>query len=195
MNNRAISGRRSRVLTVPNALTLVRILVIPFFLIASMRSAFTLALILFLFAGVTDVIDGYIARRFDQRSKLGAVLDPAADKTMMIAGYILFTFHEAVRFRLPVWLTFTVFARDVLIVFVAYLLYTRVRVTRFPPSVAGKVSTLLQIVALSATIAVNGTPIEPAVRPLVGPVCRLALLATLYSGFDYLRRARMALGA
>src|SRR5207253_6023829 len=68
-------------LTVPNALTLLRLAIVPVFLVASFRGDFTLAFILFVSAAATDVIDGFVARRFNQRSRLGAVLDPAADKT------------------------------------------------------------------------------------------------------------------
>lgn len=147
-----------------------------------------IAFILFVAAGITDAVDGFIARRFDQRSRLGAILDPTADKTLMFSGYVIFTFGALVRNPLPVWLTMTIFARDVVIVLFAYLLFTRIHVRRFPPSVAGKVATLLQIVALSAAIAVN-TSLERAITPIANPLFQLALVSTLYSGFDYLRRA------
>ncbi|MGZ7079497.1 MAG: CDP-alcohol phosphatidyltransferase family protein, partial [Thermoanaerobaculia bacterium] len=77
-------------LTVPNLITLLRILLIPFFLYASTRGAFTVAFIIFVSAALTDIFDGYIARRFNQRSRIGALLDPAADKTMMICGYLFY---------------------------------------------------------------------------------------------------------
>jgi hypothetical protein len=75
-----------------------------------------------------------------------------------------------------------------MIAFFAYLLHTRVHVTRFPPSVPGKISTLLQVVTLSAVIAVN-TPLHPLIMPLLEPLFVITLFMTLFSGCDYMRRA------
>lgn len=186
------SQRTSKVLTIPNVLTMMRLVVIPFFVLASLESYFTVAFVLFVSAGISDGIDGYIARRLNQRSKLGALLDPAADKTMMISAYLVYTLHRSLDQPLPVWLTFTVFARDFLIVCFAYLLYTRVQVKRFPPSMAGKTSTVFQIVTLSVTIAAN-TFLRPVAQPLLTLLFPATLLMTLYSGFDYLRRAQAML--
>jgi len=179
-------------LTVPNLLTLLRLLIVPFFIVASFRGAYTAAFVLFVTAGVTDIFDGMIARRFNQRSRLGAVLDPLADKTMMICGYLFFTLSsQAMRVKLPGWLTFTVFIRDFLILMFAYLLYTRVQVKRFPPSWAGKLSTLLQVVTLAAVVAANG--FWPRLVPFAELMFRLALLMTLASGWDYMRRGKQLL--
>src|SRR3954449_8918964 len=99
-------------LTVPNLLTLLRLFLVPCFLVASFNDRFTVAFVIFVTAAVTDIFDGMIARRFNQRSRLGAVLDPAADKTMMVCGYVYYTFGFVPRLPLPGWLTFTVFIRD-----------------------------------------------------------------------------------
>lgn len=178
-------------LNIPNALTLLRLLLIPVFLIASFRGMFFAAFILFISAAVTDIFDGMIARRLNQRSRIGAILDPAADKAMMIAGYLYYTFASNFRVGIPGWLTFTVFARDFLIITFAYLLYTRVRVTRFPPSAAGKTSTVLQAVTLAVVIGVNA--FAPQFAWLAELMFRVALLITLISGGDYMRRARRML--
>jgi len=172
--------------TVPNLLTLLRLFLVPCFILASYRGHFLAAFVLFLVAAVTDIFDGMIARRFNQRSRLGALLDPAADKTMMISGYLFYTMHSSLRVPIPNWLTFTVFIRDVFIITFAYLLYTRVQVKRFPPSWAGKASTVTQAVTLAATIATNAFAGWPAW--VCDTLFRLALAITLYSAFDYLRR-------
>src|SRR5881275_1165844 len=100
-------------LTIPNILTLARLLAVPVFLVASLRGHYTLAFGLFVGAAVTDILDGMIARRFNQRSRLGAVLDPAADKTIMVCGYLFYTLTDKLPVvALPVWLTFVVFVRD-----------------------------------------------------------------------------------
>src|SRR2546428_5539956 len=142
-------------LNIPNALTLLRLLLIPVFLIASFRGLFRAAFVVFVSAAATDIAAGFIARRLNQRSRVGAILDPAADKMMMVCGYLYYTLAPNVSLRIPGWLTFTVFVRDFLIVMFAYLLYTRVQVTRFPPSAAGKISTVLQAITLGAVIAVD----------------------------------------
>jgi cardiolipin synthase len=172
----------------PNLITLGRLLLVPCFLVASMRGLYGVAFVIFVAAAVTDILDGALARRLNVRSKLGALLDPAADKTLMVCGFLYYTFAAGLpRFGIPGWLTFTVFIRDFLIVFFAYLLYTRVHITRFPPSVAGKASTVLQAVTLAATIGVNA--FLPMLAPLLEVLFRVSLLITLYSGWDYMRRA------
>lgn len=174
-------------MTVANLLTLLRIGLIPVLLIASLRGAFTIALVVFVGAALTDALDGYVARSFNQRSRLGAILDPAADKAMMIAGYVVFTIPAVAEVRLPLGLTVTVLLRDLLMVTAAYLMYTRIRIRKFPPTVAGKVSTILQAVALGVTMGAN-TPVRPFAQALLIPSHGAALLMTLYSGFDYVRR-------
>lgn len=178
-------------MTVPNILTLGRFALVPCFLYASMRQMWVAAFFIFVTAAVTDVLDGFIARRFNLRSRLGAVLDPAADKTLMVCGFLFYTLSGKPAVQIPGWLTFAVFIRDFVIVLFAYLLYTRVQVTRFPPSVAGKASTVLQAVTLAAVIAVNA--FVPGYVWVVELLFRVSLVVTLYSGFDYLRRGRRLL--
>jgi cardiolipin synthase (CMP-forming) len=179
------------VLTIPNVLTLLRLILIPFFLAASFRGRFREAFILFVAAALTDIIDGFVARRLNQRSRLGAVLDPTADKVMLVCGYLFYTLSPVVPFRLPYWVTYVIFARDVLIVAFAYLLYTRIQIRRFPPSLAGKLSTLCQAVTLAAVIGVNS--VTPGLATFAAVMFRVALVMTLLSGLDYLRRANLLL--
>lgn len=179
-------------LTIPNLLTLLRLLLVPFFIYASFHGMWTIAFVIFISAAVTDILDGFIARRFNQRSRLGALLDPAADKMLMISGYLFYTINSSMPMvRIPGWLTFVVFIRDFLIVMFAYLLYTRVHVRRFPPSPAGKTSTVLQAATLGTAIAVNA--FLPQLLWLAWFLFRAALLVTLFSSWDYLRRGRQLL--
>ena len=190
MNGPQALGIRQQI-TIPNLLTLLRVALIPFFLLASVWSMFLVAFVLFVTAAVTDIFDGFIARRFNQRSRLGAILDPAADKTMMIFGYLYYTLAANVAMRIPGWLTFVVLIRDFFIIAVAYLLYTRVRVKRFPPSWAGKTSTVLQAVTLGAAIAVGA--FGPALAGAAQLLFRVAVVVTVYSAADYLRRGKQML--
>jgi cardiolipin synthase len=173
---------------IPNVLTLLRLILVPCFLVASMQRMYVAAFVIFVSAAVTDILDGMIARRWNVKSRLGALLDPAADKTLMICGFVYYTFaHDLPRVRMPGWLTYTVFIRDFLIVFFAYLMYTRVHINRFPPSALGKASTTLQAITLATTIAVNG--FLPGWLPVVEVMFRVSLLMTLISGWGYLRRS------
>src|SRR5688572_17942986 len=122
MDPESAAPRSSQLLTLPNLLTLLRLLLVPVFVMAALRQAHTIAFVVFVTAAVTDALDGWIARKFDLRSRLGAILDPAADKLLMVSGYIVYTINPGDGPRLPDWLTFTVFARDLIIVFFAYLL-------------------------------------------------------------------------
>lgn len=180
-----------RLVTIPNAFTMLRVVLIPFFLLESFRGRFLVAFILWVTAAVTDIFDGFIARRLNQRSRLGAILDPAADKTMMICGYLYYTLADNVGMRIPGWLTFVVLIRDFFIALVAYLLYTRVRVTRFPPSWAGKTSTVLQALTLGTAIAVDA--FAPSLERPAEVLFRIAMLVTLYSAADYIRRGKKML--
>jgi cardiolipin synthase len=177
---------------IPNILTIMRLLLVPCFLGASMQGMFVVAFVIFVAAAFTDVLDGAIARRLNVRSRLGAVLDPAADKTLMVCSFLYYTFAGNLpRLSLPGWLTFTVFIRDFLITMFAYLMYTRMHITRFPPTWAGKASTVLQGVTLAVTIAVNA--FLPQLRGFAEVLFRLSLVMTLFSGWGYLRRAALML--
>lgn len=184
-----VPPRRRRVLTIPNMISVGRLGLIPFFVAAALTGHHTLAFSLFVTAGISDIFDGWIARRFNQKSSIGAVLDPAADKIMMFSAYIIYTVDGSIGHRLPAWLTVTIFMRDLMITVFAYLLYTRIRVRRFPPSFAGKASTVVQIVTLAAVMAANGA-LAPVGLALLPPFSILALGMTLFSGLGYMRRAR-----
>ena len=154
-----------------------------------MRGMYVTAFVIFVSAAITDILDGWIARRLNVRSRLGALLDPAADKTLMVCGFLYYTFasRKLPVIELPGWLTFTVFIRDFLIGVFAYLMYTRVHITRFPPTIAGKASTVLQAVTLAAVIATNA--FAPVLLQATEMLFRASLLMTLFSAWGYMRRA------
>lgn len=137
------------------------------------------AIVLFFAAGITDVIDGLLARRMGESTRVGAYLDPIADKILLSVIYISLGLVGA----FPWWMVAIVFGRDVLILgMAAYgLLFTSIR--KFPPSVWGKISTFFQIsAALMVMCARAGIP-SP-----VNLAVWLMVAATLWSGFDYARR-------
>lgn len=179
-------------MTTANILTSIRLLMVPVFITASLMRRFDIAFFLFVGAALTDAFDGWIARRFNQRSRLGALLDPAADKTMLVSGFVVLTIPGVAQYGLPLGLTVTVLMRDLLMVLVAYLIFTRIRIDRFPPSIPGKISTIVQAVALGVTIAANMW-LAPIALPLMKLSHGAALGMTLYSGLDYMRRWALVL--
>jgi cardiolipin synthase (CMP-forming) len=175
-------------MTIPNIITIGRLLLVPCFIGASVQRMYTAAFVIFVTAAATDILDGMIARRLNQRSRLGALLDPAADKLLMVSGYVFYTVTSDLPVvQIPMWLTFVVFVRDFLIALFAYLLYTRLHIKQFPPLWPGKISTVLQAVTLGCVIAVNGW--GPGLLPLAEALFRVALIMTLFAAWIYMRRS------
>jgi len=177
-------------LTLPNQLTLFRMILIPFFVVVTLYGHTGWALGIFVLAGVTDGLDGLVARRTGQRSALGAFLDPAADKLLMTAAFVVLSlppmrslplFH--LENQLPVWLMVLVISRDLLIVLVALLFNLALGVSRFPPTLPGKITTGVQITTVSVFLLLNALELR---LPWVAHVCVAAcLLATVGSGLHY----------
>jgi cardiolipin synthase len=133
-------------MTFANFLTVLRLAVIPFFIMALVYDHPKVALWLFLAAGITDILDGFIARYFNQKTALGAFLDPAADKLMLTATYVTMAIPATgLAFTIPVWLPVLTIARDVVIVLITLMLHLTFGIRNFPPTVPGKATTLFQI--------------------------------------------------
>lgn len=172
--------------TLPNFITLLRLAALPFFLYAISVNRFGIALILFVAAGISDGIDGYLARRFDMKSALGAYLDPIADKLLLMSSYLFLSipsFPAAV--KVPVWLAFLVISRDVLLLTVALLLILSGSRRRFPPTWLGKVTTVTLIVTVLFVICAN---LWSWPRSVVLVAFGAAATVTMLSGFDYVYR-------
>jgi cardiolipin synthase len=154
----------SRILTVPNMLTVFRMVLIPVFVTMLFYQRFIVALAVFVCAGLTDGLDGLLARRFDQRSQLGTVLDPIADKLMMVTAFIVLSmrsiFPAPVPSHLPVpfWVTVAVISRDVFIIVGAAAINIMTGFRGFRPSWLGKVNTNVQIAAIAAIMFAASFP-------------------------------------
>lgn len=139
-----------RNLTVANQLTFLRLVAIPFFILSVLQGRFVIAVSLFVGAAVTDLLDGLTARLFRQGTRLGAILDPAADKLLLTAAFVLLTDYPRMfqgiemSARIPIWLTILTISRDVLIVAVSLILFLTVQQTRFRPSIWGKWTTVAE---------------------------------------------------
>ena len=132
----------------PNLLTLARICLAPFLVAAILEDHYALSFVLFIAAGVTDALDGLLARWLKQHSVLGHYLDPVADKLLLSTLFLVLLYKG----KIPVTVAVLVFGRDLGIVLVAAILYAAVGRREFKPSVFGKGNTLAQIAAVAATL-------------------------------------------
>jgi cardiolipin synthase (CMP-forming) len=172
--------------TLPNLITLLRLASLPFFLVAIANGRFEIALAIFVVAGVSDFIDGYLARRFDMKSAFGAYLDPIADKLLLISSYLFLAIPSyPARVKVPVWLAVMVLSRDFLILLVALLLILAAGRKRYPPTWAGKVTTVTLILTLLIVLCANVWDLP---RPLLLVAFGAAATVTTISGFDYVFR-------
>ena len=154
----------SRIITVPNLLTVFRMVLIPVFVSLLFYQRFLLALAIFIVAGVTDGLDGLLARRFDQKSSLGTILDPIADKLMMVTSFVVLSmrsvFPQPIPSHLPIpfWVTIAVISRDVFILVGAAAINIVTGFRGFRPSMLGKINTTVQIVAIGAIMLAASVP-------------------------------------
>src|SRR5579875_1309243 len=132
----------------PNLLTFLRLCIVPFLVLAVLDGHFQLAFGLFVLAGITDALDGLLARILHQRTLLGQYLDPVVDK-LLLSTLFLVLHHEALISRK---VTVLVFARDLGIMVVAAILYATTSIRSFKPSIFGKGNTVAQILALAAVM-------------------------------------------
>lgn len=174
---------KSDILTLPNLLSVFRILLVPVFLWSLLNRKSLEALLLFFLAGLTDVLDGWTARIWHQRTKIGTILDPAGDKLLMATSYIVLSISSlATPNFIPIWLTVVVFARDLLIVTGAFIAYLSWRQKTFAPSLLGKISTICQVGTVFLVLLLNFYQVAPW---YMHGVYYLTLLATLASGVHY----------
>lgn len=129
---------------IPNALTILRLFITVFFVVAIDKGEFRVALYLFIIQGLTDLLDGFLARALASKTRLGAFLDPIADKAMLIAAYVALSMKSIV----PVWLTLLILFRDAVLVIGFIVLYRLAVQERPAPSIWGKLTTTVQILTI-----------------------------------------------
>jgi len=143
-------------MTTANKVTILRMLLIPFFVVEALYYVKTgnetfrlLATMAFAIAAICDGVDGYIARHYNQRSELGAILDPLADKLLLVSGIILFTFdHHPYFGSIPLWLTGTIIGRDLIILIGYGVIHATIGKVKVRPRIPGKIATVLQMISL-----------------------------------------------
>ena len=177
-----------RNLTIANQLTLLRIMLIPAFVLLVIYGNLGAALVVFVVAGVTDALDGLIARMTGQGTSLGAWLDPMADKLLLVSTFVVLTVPSIpMTNHLPLWLTISVLSRDVVIVAVVAIVNLAVGRRTFRPSLLGKAATATFMVTSVAVMYFN---YREETSLIVDLGIWLSLTLTLASAGDYFFRLR-----
>lgn len=166
-------------MSIPNWITLIRIVLIPWFAILLINGSFNHALWVFAGAAVTDGLDGLTARWFSQKTRLGAFLDPIADKMLLSTAYIAL----AVLKEIPVWLTVIVISRDVVIVLgVSILFLNQIRV-EIRPTVYSKMTTIFQLLLILVVLSSGYIDLGYLLRQ---GLVLTTLIFTVFSGLHYI---------
>ena len=177
-----------RYLTLANQITILRIMLILVFVLLIVYGRLGAALAVFLVAGITDAIDGLIARLTSHPTSIGAWLDPMADKLLLVTTFVVLTLPQIeLTNHVPIWLTVLVISRDIVIVAVVAIVNLAVGPRTFRPSLLGKLATATFILA-SVVIMYFNWLMEKS--PLVDGAIWLALILTLVSSGDYFFRLR-----
>lgn len=164
-----------------NKITIFRILLIPFFIAFILYSKWEAALIIFIIAAVSDGIDGYLARALKQRTELGRVLDPIADKILILSAFISFCVVKDLpaAVKPPYYVPIVIISRDAIIILGALLIYFIKGKIEIKPTVISKITTFLQmitVISILLKLAVSGI------------LWNIAVGFTVYSGLDYIIR-------
>lgn len=172
-------------MSIPNYLTLFRILLTPVFFIALVsyspgkENLRLIAFGIFVLASVTDALDGLLARYLKQRTALGQMLDPLADKILLVTAYIGLLFVPAIPYHPPLWITITIIFRDMILLFGFFTLNSADVKVEVQPNAWGKLTTLSQILLICFIL------LE---WPLAIPLAYVAVSFTIVSGIIYLKR-------
>jgi cardiolipin synthase len=145
-------------MTIPNLITVGRLIIVPFVIMMIMQERWAAAFVLFAIAGISDGIDGFIAKHFDMRSELGAYIDPLADKSLLVSIYV----SLAVVGAIPSWLAIVVVSRDAMIVAAVLLSWVMSRPVEIRPLLVSKLNTAAQIGFAAFALAANAYGIELA---------------------------------
>jgi cardiolipin synthase len=175
-------------LTAANQLTLLRMLLIPAFVILVIYGHLGWALVVFVTAGITDGLDGLIARRSGQKTQLGAWLDPMADKLLLVTTFIVLTLPGLnLANRFPLWLTICMISRDVVILLTVAIVNLAIGPRTFKPSLFGKIATATYIITAVAAMLFNYLGYHSVI---VDFGVWASLTITVVSAFHYIWHAR-----
>jgi cardiolipin synthase len=166
-------------ISIPNILTIIRILLTPLFVIMLLRGLYAMALLVFAVAGISDGLDGFIARYFNQRTPLGAWLDPIADKLLLVSAYVGLAIFGVI----PAWIAVVVIARDVIITMGIVVLTLTEKKYEVRPSIVSKCTTTAQIITVMLSLFDPGQTKLTGLHP---PILWLTAVLTILSGLHYI---------
>lgn len=173
-----------RKINIPNTLTFLRFLLVPVFLFLVINDRLHFATFVFILAGLTDALDGYIARNFRQRTDLGAIMDPLADKALLVTALI----SLAAKGYLFIWFCVLAVARDIIMVLTVLALKRAGKKVVISPTIYGKLTTVFQITTIIYATAFSKGLDDKILLTLAG----VTIALTLFAGFDYARREFLA---
>jgi cardiolipin synthase len=165
----------------PNIITLMRIVLIPFFITFLLYRNYEYALYIFIFAGLSDALDGYLARKLRSFTEIGKLLDPIADKFLITASFLVFTYLGLI----PIWFTVTVLSRDLFIIIGWILMFLIWDTRSVQPSGTGKAAIALQMLLVGYTLLGKTLSVE---LPLHEVLMWITVILTITSGSQYIYR-------
>jgi cardiolipin synthase len=180
------------ILTVANQLTILRMALAPLLVLAVLSHEFTWALVVFVVAGASDLLDGLIARLGHQQTTLGAMLDPVADKILLSSSFIVLTWAGGLDTRIPVWFTVITLSRDAIILVSVTIINLTVGRRVFYPSVLGKATTLAQILTAGVVLLLNALGVQ---HPVATWLFYVTIVLTVVSALHYVHLASTGRGA
>ena len=174
----------------PNLLTVLRLCAAPFTAMLILDERYGAALLVFAFAGLSDALDGYLARRLSPGSRFGVYLDPAADKLLMLASFVTLTMVGAV----PLWLTALVIARDVAIVGAVGIAWLLALPLTIEPLNIGKISTVVQVAFIGIVLMLAALGLDQPVFVLASAIATAAVTVASWAAYAQLWFRAIALG-
>jgi cardiolipin synthase len=181
--NQMIEKQKEKLWNIPNFFSMLRILLVPLFLYAMIQNKVLQALTVFLLASTTDILDGMAARIWHQKTKIGELLDPAADKLLMTTAVIILSIPSVSRPNaIPLWLAATIIGRDLVIVSAAFVIYKWRGHKEFPPSLMGKASTVCQMGVILCVLFLN---VMGKTAPFLFWLYIITFAFTILSGLGY----------
>ncbi len=177
-------NKRSALITIPNILTSIRILLIPVLFLLIKNDQQEAAFYLLIGMGFTDLLDGFIARTFNQMSKLGSYLDPIADKLLTTSLFITLTLYN----HIPLWLTIIVIGRDVIIAVGLFVIFLPQKFPAVSPSYLGKFTTFAQAITLIISISSGIRYFNSVLSSFFMPSVYITALFTIVSMIQYIHR-------
>ena len=186
-------------LNLPNSLTMMRFILVPVFAMMIIRNRPGAALFVICLAGATDVLDGFAARKLKLQTEIGVLIDPLADKALGATSFVLLSIRGLGGANvIPLWLTAAVLGRDLLIVLGGVVITLARGRRKFPPTVLGKISTVLQVmtviwVVLGNYVQASSWRLQPAVawatsKDMLSLLFAVTLVFTVVSGIQYVSR-------